>query len=218
MVDLTSFWYLLASFEVLLFSSYTVITYLYSRRNNQLPKTEKLPSITLIIPMFNEEKVIQEKIENTAKLDYPEEKLNVILLDDHSTDDSKNISIRVIEEESLNAKVIESKGEKGKARALNWLFPSLETDITVISDADALLKENSLLQISRNFTDPEVGGVTGKIVIASDRERISKSQEDSYRFFFDIWRLGESNIQSVSICNGPLMGFRTDRACPTITR
>ena len=210
MVDLTSFWYLLASFEVLLFSSYTMITYVYSRRLNQLPEAEKLPSITLIIPMYNEEKVIKEKIENTAQLDYPMGRMKVVLLDDHSTDDSKKISLRVIEEESLNAKVIESEGGKGKARALNWLFQSLESDITVISDADALLKEDSLLQISRNFADPEVGGATGKIVIASDKERFSKSQEESYRFFFDTWRLGESNIRSVSICNGPLMSFRTD--------
>ncbi|MCD4843198.1 MAG: glycosyltransferase, partial [Methanosarcinales archaeon] len=161
-------------------------------------------------PMYNEETTIKEKIENTSKLDYPHEKLTIILLDDHSTDNSKKISLQTIEETSLNAKVIQSQAGKGKARALNWLFSTLNSEITVISDADALLKKDSLLQISKNYTDPNIGGVTGKIVIISDKSRHSKSQEDSYRFYYDIWRLGESNIHSVSVCNGPLMSFRTD--------
>ena len=210
MIDLYSIWQVLVAFEIVLFSSYTLIMYIFSKKKVELPEIDYLPTITLLIPMYNEEKIIKEKIENTSQLDYPEDRLKIILLDDHSTDNSKDISIMAIQEKSLDARVIESKGGKGKARALNWLFSSLESEITVISDADALLKEDSLLQISKNYTNPNIGGVTGKIVIISDKTRLSKSQEDSYRFYFDIWRLGESRIQSVSVCNGPLMSFRTD--------
>jgi len=199
MINMLSIWQILATFEIILFSSYTILMYTYSRKK-----------VTLIIPMYNEEKVIREKIENTAKLNYPTDKLKIILLDDHSTDKSNSISSEAIKQTSLNASVIENQGGKGKARALNWIFPSLESEITIISDADALLKEDSLLQLTRNFTDPDIGGATGKIIILSDKARASKSQEESYRFFFDVWRLGESRIQSVSVCNGPLMGFRTD--------
>lgn len=210
MTNILSIWQILLLFEIILFSSYTIIMYIYSKKNEKLPKSDHLPSITLIIPMYNEEKVIKEKIENTNQLDYPTDKLKIILLDDHSTDDSKRISSEAIRQTSLNASVIENQGGKGKARALNWIFPSLKSEITIISDADALLKEDSLLQITKNFTEPDIGGATGKIVILSDKARISKSQEDSYRFFYDIWRLGESNIHSVSVCNGPLMAFRTE--------
>ena len=204
------FWMILIAFEVILFLSYTTIMYIFSKKKIDIPKFDNLPTTTLIIPMYNEETTIKEKIENTSQLDYPHEKLTIILLDDHSTDNSKKISLQTIKETSLNARVIESQAGKGKARALNWLFPTLNSEITVISDADALLKKDSLLQISKNYTNPDIGGVTGKIVIISDRSRHSKSQEDSYRFYYDIWRLGESNIHSVSVCNGPLMSFRTD--------
>ena len=210
MINILSTWQILAVFEIILFSSYTIIMYTYSRKKKNTSKNSHLPTVTLIIPMYNEEKVIKEKIENTAKLDYPHDKLKIILLDDHSTDRSNNISSEAIEQTSLNASVIENQGGKGKARALNWIFPSLKSEITIISDADALLKEDSLLQLTKNFTDPDIGGATGKIIILSDKARQSQSQEDSYRFFFDVWRLGESRIQSVSVCNGPLMGFRTD--------
>ena len=212
MADLSLIWMILTAFEIILFLSYTTIMYIYSKRKIDLPKINHLPTTTLIIPMYNEDITIKEKIENTSQLDYPREKLTIILLDDHSTDDSKNISLQTIKETSLSdrASVIESQAGKGKARALNWLFPTLDSEITVISDADALLKKDSLLQISKNYANPDIGGVTGKIVIISDKTRQSKSQEESYRFFFDVWRLGESNIQSVSVCNGPLMGFRTN--------
>ena len=208
-INFTNTWQTLAAFEIILFSSYTILMYMYSKNREESPKSNHLPSVTLIIPMYNEEKVIKEKIENTAKLDYPTDKLKIILLDDHSTDNSNSISSEAIEQISLNASVIKNQSGKGKARALNWIFPSLESDITIISDADALLKKDSLLQLTKNFTDPDIGGATGKIIILSDKARTSQSQEESYRFFFDVWRLGESRIQSVSVCNGPLMGFRT---------
>lgn len=210
MINILSIWQTLLIFEIILFSSYTVIMYINSRKKEESPKSDHLPSVTLIIPMYDEEKVIKEKIENTAKLNYPTDKLTIILLDDHSTDKSNSISSEAIKQTSLNANVTENQGGKGKARALNWIFPTLDSEITIISDADALLKEDSLLQLTKNFTDPDIGGATGKIIILSDKARQSQSQEESYRFFFDVWRLGESRIQSVSVCNGPLMGFRTD--------
>jgi len=210
MINITNTWQTLAVFEIILFSSYTILMYTYSRKKEEMPKNNPPPTVTLIIPMYNEEKVIKEKIENTAKLDYPTDKLKIILLDDHSTDKSNRISSEAIKQTSLNAKVLKNKGGKGKARALNWIFPLLESEITIISDADALLKEDSLLQLTKNFTDPDIGGATGKIIILSDKARTSQSQEESYRYFFDVWRLGESRIRSVSVCNGPLMGFRTD--------
>lgn len=184
--------------------------YIFSKKKGETIEIDHFPKITLIIPMYNEEKVIKERIENISQLDYPKDRLEIILLDDNSTDNSKNISLKTIKDKSMKAQVIESQGGKGKARALNWIFPFLESEITVISDADALMKEDSLLKISRNFSDKNIGGVTGKIITLSDKERFSKSQEDSYRFYYDIWRIGESKIQSVSVCNGPLMSFRTD--------
>jgi cellulose synthase/poly-beta-1,6-N-acetylglucosamine synthase-like glycosyltransferase len=110
MINLSSIWQILVTFEIALFSSYTLIMYIFSKKKVELSEIDYLPTITLLIPMYNEEKIIKEKIENTSQLDYPEDRLKIILLDDHSTDNSKDISIRAIQEQSLNAKVIESKG------------------------------------------------------------------------------------------------------------
>jgi biofilm PGA synthesis N-glycosyltransferase PgaC len=209
MAVILTLWLILFVFEVALFSSYTLITYFASRRPDQLGESQDLPSMTLIIPMYNEEQVIAEKVRNSAILDYPPEKLEILFLDDHSTDESVARTEEAIEKSGLNARVVRSQGGKGKARALNWLFHQLNRDVTVVSDADALLEESALRKIARHYADPLTGGVTGKIVIFADRDRSSKAQEEAYRQFYDIWRQGESNIASVSVCNGPLMSFRT---------
>ncbi|AFV24560.1 hypothetical protein Mpsy_2356 [Methanolobus psychrophilus R15] len=208
-IDPLVIWQVLVLFEIILFASYTIIMHIYSKSSTVLPDIDNLPTVTLIIPMYNEEKVIKEKIENTYKLNYPQDKLEVIIVDDYSTDSSEKSALGSIDKNGFKTIIIKNEGGKGKARGLNWIFSKITTEITVISDADAILKEDSLLQVVREYADPKVGGVTGKIVIVSDRTRISKSHEDSYRSVFDLWRQGESNIYSVSVCNGPLMSFRT---------
>ena len=208
-IDSIFIWNILILFEIILFISYTLVTYIYSKREMKLPEIENLPTVTLIIPMYNEEKVIKEKIENTYRIDYPEDKLKVIIVDDYSTDNSEKIASECINKNGFKVSVVKNEGGKGKARGLNWIFSKISSEITVITDADAILKEDSLLQVVKNYSNQNTGGVTGKIVIISDKTRISKSQEDSYRHYFDLWRQGESNIASVSVCNGPLMSFRT---------
>jgi biofilm PGA synthesis N-glycosyltransferase PgaC len=210
MIDIFFIWTSLALFEILLFSSYTLIMLRYSRKEVQFSLPENLPHITVIIPMYNEEKVIEEKIRNTSQFNYPKEKLDILLLDDYSKDKSRQISEEILKDLNYNARIIANEGGKGKARALNWIFPQIINDITLITDADALLEADALHQAVKHFKDPGIGGVTGKIVIISDKARISKSQEEAYRAFYDIWRKGESNLHSVSVCNGPLMCFRTE--------
>ena len=209
MAVVLTLWQILFAFEVVLFSSYTLIMYLAARSGSPIRVSSKFPSITLIVPMYNEEQVIAEKVRNCASLEYPAENLEVWFLEDKSTERSVSRTAEAIIKTGLNGKVIRSRGGKGKARALNWVFSLLENEITVISDADAILKEDALKKIVRHYSDPLTGGVTGKIVIFADRDRSSKSQEEAYRHFYDIWRQGESNLASVSVCNGPLMSFRT---------
>ena len=209
-MNITNIWLSIFLFEIILFSSYTILMYKYSKKEIIPIKNTKQYSVTLIIPMHNEENVIKDKILNTEKLLYNKDNFNVIVIDDYSTDSSLTITGNIIKNSTLNIKLCKNLADRGKANALNWIIPQLNSDITIISDADALLKDDAIFNIIGHFDNPIVGGVTGKIVIVSDKEQMSKAQEQSYRFFFDIWRQGESNLHSVSVCNGPLMAFRTN--------
>jgi cellulose synthase/poly-beta-1,6-N-acetylglucosamine synthase-like glycosyltransferase len=88
MINLLSIWQVLVAFEIALFLSYTLIMYIFSKKKVKLPEIDYLPTITLLIPVYNEEKIIKEKIENTSQLDYPKDRLKIMLLDDHLPIDS----------------------------------------------------------------------------------------------------------------------------------
>lgn len=196
---------------ILIFGSYTLLYYLYSKKEKPISSTNlNFPSVTLIIPFLNESVIMKKKIEDTSKIRYPKNKFTVVFLDDHSTDNSIQIIKENTKKFPFKFKIISNEGEKGKSNALNYIFPKLTSEITIITDADSLIKENAIEQLVQDFKDQKIGGTNAKLVILEpQKNKNTYHKETLYRFFYDIWRQGESNLDSVSICNGPLMAFRT---------
>ena len=117
------------------------------------------PLITLLIIVHNEEKVIKRKIENSLNLVYPKDKLEIIVVDDGSTDKTRDI---VKEHESVGVKLVEQNPRKGKASAINLGTEHANGEIIIITDGNSLLNEEALKKIVRHFSDPLVGGVGGR--------------------------------------------------------
>jgi len=118
-----------------------------------------VPKITFLIIVYNEAKVIKEKIENSLSLDYPKEKLEIIVVDDGSTDETRNI---VKEYRTAGVKLIEQKPRKGKASAINLGMEYANGEVVVITDGNSLLNKDALKKLARHFSDPVVGGVGGR--------------------------------------------------------
>jgi cellulose synthase/poly-beta-1,6-N-acetylglucosamine synthase-like glycosyltransferase len=78
----------------------------------------------------------------------------------------------------------------------------------IITDADTTLKENAIREVAVDFIDPQVGAVTGKMEMANYAQSTVTKLEKSYRSMFDMIRIGESNIDSTPIFNGPLVALR----------
>ena len=118
-----------------------------------------LPSVTLIIPVHNEERRIARKITNTAALQYPPDRLQIVFVSDGSTDRT----VEIIRTSPLaGATLIELAVRKGKAAALNAGLAAASNDIVVFSDAAIQLNPDALVQIVRRFADPAVGCVSGE--------------------------------------------------------
>lgn len=172
---------------------------------------EEPPKISLVIALYNEEKVILQKIQNTKTLVYPKNKIEVIFLNDYSTDNSLNIIKNSAKELPFTWKIVNNKGHKGKPGALNYLLPRLKTEIVIITDSDSFIEKKAILKLIRNFQEKTIGGVSGRLNIIKPPENKEEYRKElEYRTFYDTWRLGESIIHSISVCNGPLMAFRTD--------
>lgn len=163
------------------------------------------PRVSIIIPTYNEAKVIEDKIKNTIDLNYPQIKREIILIDSASTDGTADIA-----ELFEQVKVIRQTERRGKSAALAEVFKIVTGDVVFITDADALLDENVLIKALPYFASNKVGAVTGRQILINPKNAIYQKSEQSYRDFFDIIRIAESKLHSTMVFNGPFMAFKKE--------
>jgi len=129
-----------------------------------------LPAVSVIVPVHNEEAVIAAKLDNLASLEYPRERLEVLVVSDGSTDRTPDI-VRARAKEGL--RLLEVKERGGKAGALNCGMAHATGDVVCFTDASIMLEPGALKALLRNFDDPTVGCASGEDVIrAGGGERL----------------------------------------------
>ena len=119
---------------------------------------QTFPMVTLIISAYNEEKNIQEKVRNALLLDYPEDRLEIIVSSDGSNDRTNEI-VAGITDRRLVLKAF--KGRHGKTDCLNRVIPHAKGEIVLFTDANAMFPPEMLGNLVKNFYDTAVGAVTG---------------------------------------------------------
>lgn len=113
--------------------------------------------ISVVISVYNEERVIREKIDNTLQLLYPEHLLEILVVSDGSTDRTNEIAGSVSSRVTLRA----FPGRNGKTACLNRIIPEARGDIIVFTDANSMFPTHLLRKLSANFADDAIGLVTG---------------------------------------------------------
>ncbi len=115
-------------------------------------------SISVIISAYNEEAVIEKKVRNALALDYPEDRLEVIVSSDGSTDRTEEIVRRY---EGEKVRLIRQEPRAGKTACLNRVVPQAKGEIVLFTDANSMFPPDLLLKVVQNFADPDIGMVTG---------------------------------------------------------
>ncbi len=157
------------------------------------------PSISMIIPVHNEEARIERKVANTAALRYPDGRLQVVFVSDGSTDRTVEI-LRA--EMTPGMTLVELRGRGGKAAALNAGLERATNDILVFSDAAIALEPNALHEIARPFRDARIGCVSGE-------DRIGDSGgEGAYGRYELFLRRLESQVHSIVGASGSFYAQR----------
>lgn len=120
-----------------------------------------LPRVVLVIPAHNEAKLIARRIENCGALDYPRDKLEIVIVCDGCTDATAELALAAIRERpmSLRIRVEEITANIGKIAVLNQTIPTLDCDVVALSDVSAMLDRDSLLRTVQHFATPGVGVV-----------------------------------------------------------
>jgi cellulose synthase/poly-beta-1,6-N-acetylglucosamine synthase-like glycosyltransferase len=166
-----------------------------------------LPRVSVIIPAYNEEKSIREKLGNLLQLDYPSDKLEILVGNDGSQDRTASI-VRAIENNSL--KLIDSPAQRGKSAMQNELVSRTSGQILVFTDADCLIPQNALRTVLENFADPHVGLVTNCAAILNQNETPIVESEGLY-WQYERWlRQQESERGLLAMASGSLFAMRRE--------
>lgn len=182
-----------------------------SKKSVNVSKMIVYPTVTLVIPTFNEGKVIQRKLLNTLEIEYPKDSFDILVVDSASTDNTVELTKSFLEShKDFPLRLLVQSKREGKASALNYCRSFCKGDIIVLTDADVLFNKDTLEKLVSGFENPSVGAISGKVIIANASKSTSTGFEKSYRDIFDKIRSGESNMDSTPIFNGPVSAFRKE--------
>jgi poly-beta-1,6 N-acetyl-D-glucosamine synthase len=179
---------------------YITLSLLYKSKPE---KSDYSPLVSLIVPAFNEAKVIEKTINSLLQLSYKSKE--IIIVDDGSTDNTLKIAKKIAKKSPL--KVI-SKPNGGKWSALNKGVEKAKGEIIVSIDADTILERNAIEQLIPYFTDKEIAAVAGNIKVGNRQKIITKLQALEYVIDINLLRKSESIFGKITVVPGPLGAFR----------
>lgn len=173
-------------------------------KSKKIKKAEIRSSVTLLILVYNEEKIIRKKIENSLDLDYPKNKLEIIVASE--SDDKTNKIVKEYKDKGV--KLFDYSGRKGKQYSIFRTIPKCSGEIIVFTDVNGIFKKDAIKKLVRNFNDPYIGCVSGELKYVNSEEKTAGESEGLYwRYEVFIKRL-ESKIQSVLGANGSIYAIR----------
>jgi cellulose synthase/poly-beta-1,6-N-acetylglucosamine synthase-like glycosyltransferase len=195
-------------------ASYTLGLALLYRRSPRRPfqsMSRLVPTVSLVIPTYNEASVICHKLENVLELDYPREKLEVVVVDSASNDETGNIVKRFAEEHrrEINLFLIEQPVRRGKSEAINEALRNVRSEIIVLTDADVTFPSHSVWKLVENFDGSEIGAVSGVEVPVGGKSFLTGIEAD-YRRIYTAIRMAEADTDTPFMCESELSAYRRD--------
>jgi biofilm PGA synthesis N-glycosyltransferase PgaC len=192
-----------------IYVGYPVVVFLLSRFvRRSVPSDEGLskPAVTLIIAARDEEEVIGQKVRTCLEQDYPEDRLEILVVSDGSTDGT----IDAVEQlGSPRIRVMGLPSAAGKATALNEAMSTVGTEFVVLSDARQALEPDAVSRLMRWFPDPRIGAVSGDLHFAGRPDRGVERAMATYWSYEREIRDSESRLDSCIGATGALYAIRS---------
>jgi len=164
------------------------------------------PTISIIIPTYNEEKTIKKKLDNLLQVDYPKEKIEIIVVDSASSDKTPEIVEEWAKKHpEIKLKFIREPERRGMVPAINHGVKYAQNKIILKTDADCFLLKDSIKNAVKYLADEGVGSVAGLHIIKSFKETNPVNVEKTYRNFYRWLRIGESKLWSTVLYEGEFM-------------
>jgi cellulose synthase/poly-beta-1,6-N-acetylglucosamine synthase-like glycosyltransferase len=167
------------------------------------------PTVTVVIPLFNEGEGIYHTIKSLLEQDYPREKLNVIVVDDCSTDDSYTWAKRAESEMPARVRAIRNPYNMGKRRGINNAVRHATSEIIVSVDSDVIVERSAVKKLIARFVRPSIAAVGGRVCVSNPHENwLTRMQTIKYFFGYEYLKNLERYFSSVMCLSGCLTAYR----------
>lgn len=178
------------------------------KKNAKDKELEELPMLSILIAAFNEEKDIEETLKNKIELDYPQHKFEILVVSDESTDKTDEIVEAMTKQSDVSIRLFRQTPRNGKTSGLNLIVPETKGEIIIFSDANSIYENNALNRLVENFSDENIGYVTGKMVYANPDGSLVGDGCSSYMKYENWMREVETSLGSVVGVDGGIDAMR----------
>ena len=162
------------------------------------------PSVTIVIPAYNEEQVIEQCIRKALLSEYPD--FDIIVVDDGSTDDTY---LKAASFSYHPLVTVLKQPNRGKAAALNAALDEAQSDILICIDADSQIAPDAVRLLAAHFENPNVGAVAGKVVVGNRRNLLTRLQALEYITSQAIERRAKEHLNAITVVPGAIGAWRT---------
>lgn len=198
------FWLSLCSILYTYFGYPILISIIPPYKKQSVQRTENLFSVTLLIAAYNEKNIIEEKIKNCLAIEYPKNKLQILVITDGS-DDGTNLIVQSYEH--LGVELLHQPSRNGKMAAINRAMPYARGEIIVFSDANNFYKPDTIHKLIQPFSNPKVGVVSGAKTIEKGDGELGNS-EGLYWKYESFIKKQESRVSSCTSVAGEVLAIR----------
>jgi biofilm PGA synthesis N-glycosyltransferase PgaC len=174
-------------------------------RPRPIRKSGIRPRVSFIIAAYNEEKHLRNKLRDTLSLDYPRDKLEIIVAADGSDDGTAAIA-REFEDQGV--RLVHKAGREGKSAALNRAVAQATGEILLFSDANTVYNPDAVKALVSNFADATVGGVCGRKILITAADREATEGETAYWGYESRLKEYESRLGSIVTADGEIFAMR----------
>jgi len=190
------------------FFGYALLLNLFSDYKRVTPNVNPgiEPKITVICPAYNEESTIREKLLSFTELDYPAEKIGLIVISDGSQDSTESI-VREFESSYNNIRLIVQTPQQGKPSTHNLIESSLNTDWILATDANSIFEKRSVRELVKYCEDDNIGMIVGKLIY---RKGEKEAGEITYWNFESKLKELETEFNTLICANGSIYLIRKE--------
>src|SRR5580658_3669875 len=179
-------------------------------------RAEGFPTVSIILPVHNEQESIAEKLQNCLELDYPLDRLEIIVVSDASTDRTAEI-VEQFASHNPRIRWLESEGRAGKSGVQNLAAAQANGEVLLFSDAGTGMPPGTLAIMTRHLADPGVGLITATVFFGNPQDAVEKGQGFYWRYELFL-RHAESDLGILATASGQALLVRRELFRPLPAR